>query len=153
MKAPVSEFCGMGGGSVRDVVVFNSRSSGREGVVMKNAIIGCGALLVAVSACSHAPPTPSVEWNGEIPPLCPVTDPHLGPADRPGVYVLQIVDDPKKSDRSFAFVIFVAHGAATVQNLIGPIGKEDWPKFYNDVGVLGSARPGGFFCDGVVDER
>jgi len=119
---------------------------------MKKAIIGCAACLLTVSACCHAPPAPSVEWNREIPPLCPVSDPHLGPADRPGVYVLQIVSDTKNLDNSIAFVIFVAHGEATVQNLIGPIGTGDWKKFYNDLGVLGSARPGGFYCDGVVDE-
>ena len=69
----------------------------------------------------------------------------------PGVYVLQLVDD-RDSENTYAFVIFVAHGIATVQNFIGPIKKSDWPRFYNDVGVLGSTRPGGFWCDGITEE-
>jgi hypothetical protein len=98
---------------------------------------------------------PSVVWNGQVPPRCPLEDPHLGAATRPGLYVVQIVDDTTTPDSpAYAFVIFVAHGAATVENLIGPIATEaDWKKFYDLLGVLGSTRPGGFFCDGVIDEK
>lgn len=120
---------------------------------MRISILGCCALLLAVSACATVQTGPGPGWDGVIPPRCPVESPNLKPATLPGLYVLQTVDDGKLTDSSvsYAFIIFVAHGQATVQNFVGPIRKQDWAGFYNALGVLGSARPGGFWCDGVIE--
>ena len=120
---------------------------------MRASILGCCALLLAMSACCHAPPAASVVWTGDLPPLlCPPSNPQIKPATVPGVYVLQLLTDSGSKDQpTYAFLIFVAHGHATVQNVVGPFGgDEDWEPFYNALGVLGSARPGGFWCDGVT---
>lgn len=123
---------------------------------MKRSILGACALLLAVSACCHVvqTPVPSVVWNEEIPPLCPVNDPHIKPADRPGLYVLQVAYDKNKpNDDAYAFVIFVAHGVGQVQAAVGPIRtQQDWATLYDKIAILGSARPGGFYCDGIAEE-
>jgi hypothetical protein len=78
-----------------------------------------------------------------------VSDPQIAPASVPGVYVLQLLND-SKSVNTYAFLIFVAKGSATVTNFVGPIVEDaDWTAFYNALGVLGSARPGGFWCDQI----
>ena len=121
---------------------------------MRTSILGCCAVLLGLTACAHGTATgSSAVFTGEVPPLCPVTDPHLAPATVPGLYVLQLLHDSKpESDTTYAFLIFVAHGNATVLNFVGPIvGNDDWGKFYNALGVLGSARPGGFWCDGIIE--
>jgi hypothetical protein len=120
---------------------------------VRTSILGCSVLLLVVSACAHVPSGPLAGWDGVIPARCPVSNPNLKPAIRPGLYVLQTVDDAKPEDVSisYAFIIFVSHGTATVQNFVGPIRKEDWAGFYNALGVLGSTRPGGFWCDGVLE--
>ena len=121
---------------------------------MKRSMIGACALLLTVTACCHIVQNPvaSVVWNGEIPPLCPVDDPHIKPADRPGLYVLQVAYD-KNKDEAVAFVLFVAHGAAQVQAAVGPIKTDqEWKTLYDKIAILGSARPGGFYCDGITEE-
>ena len=119
---------------------------------MRTSILGRSALLLALVACAHGTGTGTVPFNGEVPPLCPLSDPHLAPATTPGMYLLQLLTDSGSKDQpTYAFLIFVANGVPTVQSFVGPIyGDEDWGKFYNALGVLGSARPGGFWCDGVV---
>jgi hypothetical protein len=121
---------------------------------VRTSILGCCALLLAVSACCHAPPAASVVWTGDVPPLlCPPSNPQIKPATVPGVYLLQIAND-SNSDNSYAFLIFVSRGSATVQNVVGPFVKdEDWAPFYNALGALGSARPGGFWCDNITQDK
>ncbi|HET6981827.1 MAG TPA: hypothetical protein VFI53_06780, partial [Myxococcaceae bacterium] len=93
-------------------------------------------------------------WTGDVPPLiCPAKNPQIKPATVPGVYVLQLVTDRKTKD-TYAFLIFVAHGGATVQNVVGPfVTADDWLPFYNALGALGSARPGGFWCDNITEDK
>jgi hypothetical protein len=120
---------------------------------VRASILGGCALLLAVTACATTQTGGGTgAFSGQIPPLCPLSDPQLAPATVPGLYLLQIVND-SKSDNSYVFLIFVAHGSATVSNFVGPIvGDDDWTKFYNYLGVLGSARPGGFWCDQITEK-
>ena len=121
---------------------------------MKRSMIGACALLLTVTACCHVVVNPpSVVWDGELPLLCKVDDAQLKPADRPGLYVLQVAYDKNKpNDDAYAFVIFVAHGAGQVQAAVGPIKTDqDWAKLYDKIAILGSARPGGFYCDGITE--
>ncbi|HEY1908489.1 MAG TPA: hypothetical protein VGG91_20735, partial [Myxococcaceae bacterium] len=125
---------------------------------MRTSILGCCALLLAVTACAYGTTATggSTVFSGQVPPLCTLDDPHLTPASVPGLYVLQLVTDSGSTHDpkpTYAFVIFVAHGNPTVQNFVGPIyGDDDWTKFYNALGVLGSARPGGFWCDQITEK-
>lgn len=122
---------------------------------MKRSMIGACALLLTVTACCHVVVNPpSVVWDGELPLLCKVDDAQLKPADRAGLYVLQVAYDKNKpNDDAYAFVIFVAHGAGQVQAAVGPIKTEqDWAKLYDKIAILGSARPGGFYCDGITEK-
>ena len=129
---------------------------------MRTSILGCCALLLVLTGCAHGTSAGPVPFNGPIPPLCPLDDPHLAPATVPGLYVLQLLNDSGSSGSkdglkpTYAFLIFVQDrtGTPTVTNFVGPIyGDDDWKKFYSALGVLGSARPGGFWCDQITTAK